>query len=106
MHKSIYWVVAVWLLIAFFLMMDKPRAETTYYQNKNGNQVGSSYTMGNQTFYQSNNGAPVGSSYTMGNYTVYQAPDGKQIGTSYTMPNGQPQGQQPSGNPFFGDQQR
>lgn len=101
MHKSIYWVVGFWLVLAIFLINKDPKAETRTFQKPNGEIVGSSYTMGNMTFYQDKSGNQVGSSTTMGNYTFYSAPDGRLLGNSYTMPNNN---QQPQPNPFFGVQ--
>lgn len=99
MHKSIYWVVGAWLVLALFLIAKDSKAETTTYQKPNGEIIGSSYKMGDMTFYQNKSGNPVGSSTTMDSYTFYSAPNGRIVGNSYTMPNTK---QQPQ--PFFGFQ--
>ena len=100
MHKSIYWVVGIWLALAIFLINKDPKAETRTYQDSSGQILGSSFTMGNMTFYQDKTGKQVGSATTMDNFTFYSAPDGKYLGNSYTMPNGNERQSQP--NPFVG----
>jgi hypothetical protein len=102
MHKSIYWAVGAWLVLAIFLINKESKAETTTYQKPSGEIIGSSYRMGDMTFYQDRSGKQVGSSTTMGNFTFYSAPDGRTIGNSYTMPNNQSSNNQPKPNPFFG----
>lgn len=102
MHKSIYWVVGIWLALALFLINNDSRAETRTYQDSSGQIVGSSFTMGNMTFYQDRTGRQVGSATTMDNFTFYSAPDGRYLGNSYTMPNSNNNRTQSQPNPFIG----
>ena len=70
MHKGLYWVVGIWLALAYLLMgSDRVKAETTFFSDSKGNQVGSAYQLGNTTYYQDSRGNPVGNTICCWNTT-------------------------------------
>ena len=97
------------ILIALFILLvcsKMVKAESTFYSDSKGNQIGSSYQLGNTTYYQDSRGNPVGNTNTMGNYTSYNKPDGTQIGSSMSMPVPNQYNSQPQPQPFFNRVQR
>ena len=76
----------VLIVLFIFLVCSKMvKADTRFYSDSQGNQIGSSYQMGGNTYYQDPKGNPVGSTTTMGNYTSYNRPDGSVIGSSVSI---------------------
>jgi hypothetical protein len=94
------------VLFIFLVCSKMVKAESTFYSDSRGNQIGSSFQMGNMTFYQDSKGNPVGNTNTMGNYTSYNKPDGTQIGSSVSMPFPNQRNNQPQPQPFFNGVQR
>ena len=99
MHKGLYWVVGIWLVLAYFLMgSDRAKAQTTVFNAPDGRMLGTATTMGNYTTYTNSSGQSVGYTTTTGNYTTYNNPNGQQIGNAYTLPSSN---QAPQPQPFF-----
>jgi hypothetical protein len=97
----------VLIVLFIFLVCSKMvKAESRFYSDLKGNQIGSSYQMGSMTFYQDSKGNQVGSTSTMGNYTSYNKSDGTQIGSSVSMPFPNQRNNQPQPQPFFNGVQR
>jgi hypothetical protein len=94
------------VLFIFLVCSKMVKAESTFYNDSRGNQIGSSFQMGNMTFYQDSKGNPVGNTNTMGNYTSYNKPDGTQIGSSVSMPVPNQRNNQSQPQPFFNGVQR
>ena len=94
------------VLFIFLVCSKMVKAESNFYSDSNGNQIGSSYQLGNTTYYQDSRGNPVGNTNTMGHYTSYNKPDGTQIGSSMSMPVPNQYNNQPQPQPFFNRVQR
>jgi hypothetical protein len=94
------------VLFIFLVCSKMVKAESTFYSDSSGNQIGSSYQLGSTTYYQDSRGNPVGNTNTMGHYTSYNKPDGTIIGSSMSMPVLNQYNNQPQPQPFFNRVQR
>ena len=96
------------LIVLFILLVCSKmiKAESTFYSDSSGNQIGSSYQLGNITYYQDSKGNPIGNTNRMDNYTSYNKPDGTQIGSSMSMPVPNQYNNQSQQQPFFNRVQR